>query len=221
MGYSDLGCYGSEIPTPNLDALAKDGLRFTQFYNTSRCCPSRAAILTGLYSHEAGVGRMTDNDEFARLHRPSQRQLRDDGAGVARRGLFHGHDGQVARRPEIWRGARGTAVSTAVWPRPPADFITARTREQSSSSMERPWPTMIRACPRIGIPPISGRSRASSSLTKRWRRKNRSSFIWPTTRPISRCRRRRRTSQNSATAFTPTAGTSCARRVTNGRRPWV
>ena len=58
MGYSDLGCYGSEIPTPNLDALAKDGLRFTQFYNTSRCCPSRAAILTGLYSHEAGIGRM-------------------------------------------------------------------------------------------------------------------------------------------------------------------
>jgi arylsulfatase A-like enzyme len=60
MGYSDLSCYGSEIPTPNLDALAKDGLRFTQFYNTSRCCPSRAAILTGLYSHEAGIGRMTE-----------------------------------------------------------------------------------------------------------------------------------------------------------------
>src|SRR5580700_9588393 len=61
MGYSDLGCFGSEIPTPNLDALAKDGLRFTQFYNTSRCCPSRAAILTGLYSHEAGVGRMGED----------------------------------------------------------------------------------------------------------------------------------------------------------------
>ena len=61
MGYSDISCYGSEIPTPNLDALAKDGLRFTQFYNTSRCCPSRAAILTGLYSHEAGMGRMDDH----------------------------------------------------------------------------------------------------------------------------------------------------------------
>lgn len=61
MGFSDLGCFGSEIPTPNLDALAKDGLRFTQFYNTSRCCPSRAAILTGLYSHEAGVGRMGED----------------------------------------------------------------------------------------------------------------------------------------------------------------
>jgi arylsulfatase len=61
MGYSDIGCYGSEIPTPHLDALARDGVRFTQFYNTSRCCPSRASILTGLYSHEAGIGRMTEN----------------------------------------------------------------------------------------------------------------------------------------------------------------
>jgi arylsulfatase A-like enzyme len=44
MGFSDLGCYGSEIPTPNLDALAAGGLRFTQFYNTGRCCPTRASI---------------------------------------------------------------------------------------------------------------------------------------------------------------------------------
>src|ERR1700727_2318279 len=60
MGFSDLGCYGSEIPTPNLDKLAATGLRFTQFYNTGRCCPSRASLLTGLYPHEAGVGHMTD-----------------------------------------------------------------------------------------------------------------------------------------------------------------
>jgi arylsulfatase len=61
MGFSDLGCYGSEIPTPNLDALAANGLRFTQFYNTARCCPTRAALLTGLYSHQAGVGHMTED----------------------------------------------------------------------------------------------------------------------------------------------------------------
>src|SRR5215468_3611452 len=60
MGFSDLGCYGGEIQTPNLDSLAADGLRFTQFYNTARCCPSRAALLTGLYSHQAGVGHMTE-----------------------------------------------------------------------------------------------------------------------------------------------------------------
>jgi arylsulfatase len=58
MGFSDLGCYGSEITTPNLDRLAAHGLRFTQFYNTARCCPTRASLLTGLYSHQAGVGHM-------------------------------------------------------------------------------------------------------------------------------------------------------------------
>lgn len=59
LGYSDLGCYGSEIQTPNLDRLASEGLRFSRFYNAGRSCPSRASLLTGLYPHEAGVGRMT------------------------------------------------------------------------------------------------------------------------------------------------------------------
>jgi arylsulfatase A-like enzyme len=58
-GFSDFGCYGSEIRTPNLDALAAGGLRFTQFYNGSRCCPSRASLLTGLYAQQTGVGLMT------------------------------------------------------------------------------------------------------------------------------------------------------------------
>lgn len=58
MGYSDLGCYGSEIRTPNLDRLASGGIRFSQFYNAARCCPTRASLLTGLYPHQAGVGRM-------------------------------------------------------------------------------------------------------------------------------------------------------------------
>src|SRR5690242_20820495 len=52
LGYSDLGCYGSEIATPNLDQMARNGLRFTQFYNTARCWPSRAAILTGYYAQQ-------------------------------------------------------------------------------------------------------------------------------------------------------------------------
>ncbi len=59
MGFSDLGCYGSEINTPNLDKLAENGIRFTQFYNTSRCCPTRASLLTGLYPQQAGMGWMT------------------------------------------------------------------------------------------------------------------------------------------------------------------
>ena len=58
MGFSDLGCYGGEINTENLDQLAAGGLRFTQFYNTARCCPTRASLLTGLYPHQAGMGHM-------------------------------------------------------------------------------------------------------------------------------------------------------------------
>src|SRR5215204_2239061 len=61
LGFSDLGCYGSEIATPNLDRLAAGGLRLTQFYNAARCCPTRAALLTGLYPHEAGVGHMNQD----------------------------------------------------------------------------------------------------------------------------------------------------------------
>jgi hypothetical protein len=56
MGYSDIGCYGGEVETPNLDRLAAGGLRFSQFYNTARCCPSRASLLTGLHPHQAGIG---------------------------------------------------------------------------------------------------------------------------------------------------------------------
>ncbi|MEX2672072.1 MAG: arylsulfatase [Phycisphaeraceae bacterium] len=58
MGYSDIGSFGGEIQTPNLDALAEGGLRYSQFYNTGRCCPTRASLLTGLYPHQAGVGHM-------------------------------------------------------------------------------------------------------------------------------------------------------------------
>jgi arylsulfatase A-like enzyme len=63
MGFSDLGCYGAEIKTPNIDYLAGNGIRYTQFYNTSRCCPTRASLLTGLYNHQAGIGKMTDAED--------------------------------------------------------------------------------------------------------------------------------------------------------------
>ncbi len=60
MGYSDIGCYGGEIATPNLDAMARDGLRFTQFYNGAKCGPTRAALLTGLYAQQVGNGKLAD-----------------------------------------------------------------------------------------------------------------------------------------------------------------
>lgn len=61
MGYSDIGCYGGEIDTPNVDNLANNGLRFTQFYNTARCCPSRASLLTGLHPHQTGIGILVED----------------------------------------------------------------------------------------------------------------------------------------------------------------
>ena len=62
MGFSDIGCYGSEIETPNIDRLAAAGVRFSQFYNTARCSPSRASLLTGLHPHQTGIGILTKDD---------------------------------------------------------------------------------------------------------------------------------------------------------------
>ena len=59
MGWASLGCYGGMVETPNLDRLASRGVRFSQFYNAGRCCPSRASLMTGLHPHEAGIGHMT------------------------------------------------------------------------------------------------------------------------------------------------------------------
>src|SRR5215510_6899698 len=58
LGYSDVGCYGAKIETPNIDRLASGGVRFTQLYNNARCCPSRAALLTGQHPHKVGMGNM-------------------------------------------------------------------------------------------------------------------------------------------------------------------
>ena len=77
MGYSDLGCFGSEIPTPNIDRLAENGIRYTQFYNVGRSCPTRASLLTGLYPHQAGIGGMSEDpyDKSKRERSPHDRML--------------------------------------------------------------------------------------------------------------------------------------------------
>lgn len=100
MGYSDIGCYGSEIDTPNIDRLAQNGIRFTQFYNTARCCPTRAALLTGLYSHEAGVGHM---NEQVKGHPGYQGELNSNCVTIAEvlhesgYGTYHSGKWHVAR----------------------------------------------------------------------------------------------------------------------------
>ena len=113
MGFSDLGCYGSEIHTPNLDGLAADGLRFTQAYNAARCCPSRAALLTGLYPHQAGMGDMVSFPEQNRPEGPYQGYLNRNCATIAElmrpagyktymSGKWH-----VGEAPEHWPRKRG------------------------------------------------------------------------------------------------------------------
>ena len=59
MGFSDLGYHGGEINTPNIDALAHGGVRFSQFYNSGRSCPTRATLMTGNHPHQTGIGHMT------------------------------------------------------------------------------------------------------------------------------------------------------------------
>ncbi len=79
LGFSDLGCYGGEIATPNLDSLAKRGIRLTRFYNTGRCCPSRASILTGQYPHRVGVGHKVED-----LNQPGYRgRISEDAVTIA------------------------------------------------------------------------------------------------------------------------------------------
>jgi arylsulfatase A-like enzyme len=111
MGFSDFGCYGSEIPTPNIDALAAGGVRFTQFYNTARCSTTRASLMTGLYPHQAGLGFL---DHLVRENsKGTQGRLRNDcvtlaevlgasdyftcSTGKWHMGHFHG-------TPPFWRG---------------------------------------------------------------------------------------------------------------------
>ena len=109
MGYSDIGCYGGEIATPNLDQLADGGLRFTQFYNTGRCCPTRASLMTGLYPHEAGLGHMVYRDRGPGYHPYLNRQcvtiaevLGAAGYRTMMTGKWH-----VGHKPGQWPTDRG------------------------------------------------------------------------------------------------------------------
>ncbi len=120
MGYSDIGCFGGEIQTPNLDKLAANGARCSQMYSFARCCPSRAALLTGLHPHQAGVGHMVANCGT----RAYQGYLRDDAVTIAEvlkgagyrtlmSGKWHTGGQLLAQEPQDWRpGAEGYPTPT-------------------------------------------------------------------------------------------------------------
>ncbi len=110
MGFSDIGPYGSEIATPNLDRLASDGLRFTQFYNTARCSPTRASLLTGLYPHQAGVGRLNRD-----LGWPAYRdQLGDNTLTIAE---LLGAEGYATLMSGKWHVTSPSLTDDHNWPR--------------------------------------------------------------------------------------------------------
>jgi arylsulfatase A-like enzyme len=109
MGYSDIGCFGSEIQTPNLNELAKNGLRMPQFYNASRCCPTRASLLTGLFQHQAGVGDMVNTraqpayQGYLNQHCVTIAEaLKQSGYKTYMAGKWH-----VGTKPEGWPVKRG------------------------------------------------------------------------------------------------------------------
>lgn len=110
MGYSDLSCYGSHIQTPHLDSLAESGIKYNQFYNAARCCPTRASLLTGLYPHQTGVGWMTAADLGSKGYtgdlndecRTIAECLKDAGYSTYMSGKWH-----VSRQKSSWPKQRG------------------------------------------------------------------------------------------------------------------
>jgi arylsulfatase A-like enzyme len=113
MGYSDIGCYGGEIDTPNLNALAENGLRFTQFYNTARCSQTRASLLTGLLPAPGGRRAAQPGSRISGVSRRSGGAHRDDRGGAEGGRLPDAHVRQVARhasrsggRPQLAAPAR-------------------------------------------------------------------------------------------------------------------
>jgi hypothetical protein len=125
MGFSDIGCYGGEIPTPDIDKLAKNGVRFTQMYNAARCSPSRASLLTGLYPHQAGMGYL-DSLKLPNS-RGTQGRLNDESATIAEV-VLPPDTSPPWRANGIWGNCTArrppNAASTEVSVRQPAASIT-------------------------------------------------------------------------------------------------
>ncbi len=107
MGYSDIGCFGSEIATSNIDRMGSEGVVFTQMYNCGRCCPSRASLLTGLYPHQAGIGHMTTDLGDPALSGLPERPLCDHRRSATNGRIPHLDVREVARGWQVQRSEPG------------------------------------------------------------------------------------------------------------------
>jgi arylsulfatase len=211
LGFADLGCYGGEIDTPNLDALAANGVRFTQFYNCARCWPSRGALLTGYYAQHvrrdklpnvAGGGVGGARPPWAPL---LPELLKPAGYRAYHSGKWH-IDGKVLA------GGFDRSLNVAN----PGNMFTARGTSRDDVPVKVPADEKGYY---VTTAPPTTRSRASRS-TRRNTRRLRSSSTSRSTRRTSRCTRCRKTSPSTATS-TSTGGTQRARRATRSRRSWA
>ena len=219
MGYSDLGCYGGEIETPNLDRLARDGLRFSQFYNTARCSPSRASMLTGLHPHQTGVGILTYDSGPGRLCRQPEQALRHHSAGAQGQrlqtymsGKWHVASSLTQADRHLAAAARLRRVLRHHHRRRQllrSQHADARQRQHRARGQGRPQLLLHRRHQRPG-------RRLHRQAPPRAAARRRSSPTSPTPRRTGRCTRTTRTSPSTRAASTR-AGTGCAR---SGSTSW-
>ena len=220
MGYSDLGCYGGEIATPTLDRLGRAGVRLSRFYNTTRCSPSRASMLTGLHPHQAGIGILTSDDRPDGYRGSLNRAVPHPRGDAARGRLRDLPERQVA--PDVRRVESLRRLADPSRLRPvlrhalglrqllPPDDAHARRAERR----ERGGGAGVLLHRRHH----ATKPRRSSGHTPHTRRIAPSSSTRRTPRRTGRCTRRPKTSRGIAERSTR-AGTSCARRGSAGSWP--
>ena len=137
MGWSDLGCYGSEIQTPNIDRLAELGMRFTQFHNTSKCFPSRACLLTGIYAQQSGYDR--DYNKPLASAVTLGEVLRGAGYITLWSGKHHGLENPVYRGLDHYYGLKeGACDHFNPGIQRPGEGVPAR-KGEPGNKRERPW----------------------------------------------------------------------------------
>lgn len=210
LGYSDIGCFGGEIATPVLDQLAEQGVRFTNFYNAARCCPSRASLLTGHYPHAVGMGRMV-TELHQELPAPGPYQgylnqeptiaemLKQAGYRTYMSGKWH-----VGERPEHWPRKRGFDRYFGLTGGASSYFeLVKESRKRTILLDDEPWPV-----PETGFYMTDATTDFALEFLKNHHGQTPDqpfSSTWPTRHPIGHFTPRKKKPLNTWES-TPTAG---------------